>query len=69
MAINIHHTYSTHADVFYYDNSTLNLREYVCDNMDDIAEHVCEVLIRHNFTTADVCDSETGEVLMVVERT
>lgn len=68
MAINIRHTYSTHADI-YYDNSTVNLHEHMCGNMDEIAEHVCEVLIRHNFTTADVCDSETGEVLMIVERT
>lgn len=68
MAINIRHTYTTHVDV-YYDNTTVNLHEHLCDNMDDIAEHVCEVLIRHNFTTADVCDSETGEVIMIVERT
>lgn len=68
MAINIHHTYTAHVDV-YYDYTTVNLHEQLCDNMDDIAEHVCEVLIRHSFTTADVCDSETGEVIMTVERT
>ncbi len=68
MAINIRHTYTTHTDV-YYDSSTVNLHEHVCDNMDDIAEHVCAVLLQHNFTTADVCDSETGEVLMTIERT
>jgi hypothetical protein len=37
--------------------------------MDDIAEQVCEVLVKHNFAYADVCSAETGEVLMVIERT
>jgi hypothetical protein len=37
--------------------------------MDDIAEQVCEILIKHNFAYADVCSAETGEVLMVIERT
>jgi hypothetical protein len=37
--------------------------------MDDIAEEVTEIVVRHNFEYADVCSAETGEVLMVVERT
>lgn len=68
MAINIRHTYTAHVDV-YYDNPTVKLHEHMCDNMDEVAEHVCEVLVRHNFTIADVCDSETGEVIMIIERT
>jgi hypothetical protein len=37
--------------------------------MDDIAEEVTEIVVRHNFEYADVCSAETGEILMVVERT
>jgi hypothetical protein len=37
--------------------------------MDEIAEHACEVLVNHNFTSADVIDATTGELLLIVERT
>lgn len=69
MAINIRHTYSTNVEVQYYTDGgyTLRCRDY--GQMDDIAEQVCEVLIKHNFTHADICSTETGELLMVIERT
>lgn len=68
MAINIKHTYTTHVDIHYYseDGHTLHCRD--CGDMDSIAEHVCEVLIKHNFSYSDVCSAETGEVLMTIER-
>lgn len=70
MAINIQHTYSTHVTVaFYSENDGLSLRYNDCGSMDDIAERICEVLIKHNFDYADVCSSETGELLMVIRRT
>lgn len=69
MAINIHHTYSTYVEISFLD-STPNyaLKEQTCGDMDEIAEHACEVLVKHNFTYADVCSAETGEVLMIIER-
>ena len=70
MAINIQHTYATHTQVNYLDREmNCGLRENVCGNMDESAEHVCEVLVKHNFNYADVCSCETGELLMIVERT
>jgi hypothetical protein len=71
MAINIRHTYSTHVEIIFYpyDDSDCSLHENTCGNMDDIAEHCCEILVKHNFAGADVCSAETGEVLMVIERT
>lgn len=71
MAINIRHTYNTYVEIIYYPNGdgACGLHESTCGNMDDIQEHVCEVLVKHNFTGADVCSAETGEVLMIVERT
>lgn len=70
MAINIKHTYSTHTHVTYLDEEmNCGLHESICGNMDEIAEHVCEVLVKHNFSYADVCSEETGELLMIVERT
>lgn len=70
MAINIHHTYCTHVTVVFSDNDTgISLRYDDCGSMDNISEQVCEVLVKHNFSYADVCSAETGEVLMVIERT
>ena len=69
MAINIHHTYSTHVDIIFYADNGVRMRTYDCGMMDDIAEQVCEVLVKHNFTHADICSAETGEVLMIIERT
>lgn len=71
MAINIRHTYNTYVEIIYYLNGdgACGLHESTCGIMDDIQEHVCEVLVKHNFAGADVCSAETGEVLMVVERT
>lgn len=70
MAINIHHVYTTHVEIIYYPNAedSRGLHESTVANMDEIAEHVCEVLIKHNFIYADVCSAETGEILMTIER-
>lgn len=70
MAINIRHTYCAHATVVFYDDDVgISLRYDDCSSMDAIAQQACEVLVKHNFSYADVCSAETGEVLMVVERT
>ncbi len=69
MAINIRHTYSTHVEICYYTEGGYTLHCRICGQMDDIAEQVCEVLVKHNFAYADVCSAETGEVLMIIERT
>lgn len=70
MAINIRHTYTSHVAVsFYSESDGFSLRYDDCGSMDDIAERICEVLVKHNFDYADVCSSETGELLMVIERT
>jgi len=69
MAITIKHTYSTNVEVRYYADNGYTLRCRDCGQMDDIAEQVCEVLVKHNFSSADICSTETGEILMVIERT
>lgn len=75
MAINIYHTYTTDVEILYYvsdndeDNVPYHLDERMVGTMDDIAEHVCVNLVHHNFTHADICSAETGEVLMIIERT
>lgn len=75
MAINIYHTYTTDVEILYYvpdkneDKVPYHLDERMVGTMDDIAEHVCINLVHHNFVSADVCSAETGEVLMVIERT
>ena len=69
MAINIRHTYNTQVEVCYYTDSGYTLRYRNCGDMDGIAERVCEVLVKHNFSYTDICSAETGEVLMVIERT
>lgn len=75
MAINIHHTYTTDVDILYYVSDydvgkvPYHLDVRMVGTMDDIAERVCINLVKHNFVSADVCSAETGEVLMVIERT
>lgn len=70
MAINIRHVFCTHVDIYYTSSrNETRLHEHMCNDMDEIAEHVCDILINHNFTNADVYDSSTGEILMIVERT
>lgn len=69
MAIHVQHTYSTHVDIIYRAQDGAGLNEYTCGSMDDILEHICDVLVHHNFNNADVCDAETGEVIMIVTRT
>ena len=70
MAINIQHTYSTHVEISFLDRAhNYALKEQTCGSMDEIAEHACEVLVKHNFTCADVIDASTGELLLIVERT
>lgn len=68
--ITISHRYCTCVEIIFYPygDSGCGLHESTCGNMDDIAEHCCEVLVKHNFAGADVCSAETGEVLMVIER-
>lgn len=65
MAIHVQHTYSTHVEVT-FDN---RFRYAACGSMDEILEAVCDALVHHDFTNADVNDIETGELLMVVNRT
>ena len=68
MAINIRHIYSAHVDI-YYDRKETDISEYMVGNMDELVEHACEVLIKHNFSVAEICSYETGEILAIVERT
>ena len=70
MAINIRHTYTSNVSVsFYSETDGYSLHHDDCGSMDDIAERICEVLVKHNSDYADVCSTETGELLMVIERT
>lgn len=70
MAIYIEHIYTTHVEISFLDrDNNFALKEQTCGSMDEIAEHVCEVLVKHNFVSADVCSAETGEILMFVTRT
>jgi hypothetical protein len=69
MAITIEHTYCTHVEISFLDRAhNYALKEQTCGSMDEIAEHICEVLVKHNFASADVIDASTGELLMLVER-
>ena len=69
MAFNIQHTYCTHVEIIYTANDGAGLYETTVGNMDELMEHVYAVLVHHGFAHADVCDAETGEVLMIVDRT
>ena len=68
MAINIHHTHTAHVEIVYYSEEGICLRCNDYGEMDNIAEQVCEILVKHNFSDAHVADAATGEVLMIIER-
>ncbi len=65
MAINIRHTYTTQVEVI-LDSV---FRYKANGDLDEIAQGVCEYFTKYNFTIADVCSVETGEVLMTIKRT
>ena len=69
MAIEIKHTYTTQVQVTFYSDEGIGLRANDCGTMDDIAERACEILVKHNFSYVDVTSRETGELLMIIERT
>lgn len=68
--ITIRHTHNAYVEIIYYSHKDdgRGMYETTVGNMDDLAEHVCDVLVKHNFVGADVCSAETGEVLMTIER-
>ena len=66
--ITVQHTYCTHVEIIYTANDGAGLHETTVGNMDEIMEHVCDVLVHHAFVHADVCSAETGEILMIVDR-
>lgn len=69
MAISIKHTYSTTVEIYYYDDENgFTCRSRDNGNLDAISERVCEALIKHNFSRAEVCSAETLEALMIIER-
>ena len=68
MAINIQRLYTTEVDIHYYSENGYALCRRDYGDMDSIAERVCEVLVKHNFSFSDVCSTDTGEVLMRIER-
>ena len=70
--ITIQHTHTDAVTILYYYSDITGdyiLKEKRCGTMDDLAEHVCALMIRHNFNYADVCSDSTGEVLVTIRRT
>lgn len=67
--IRINYTYATHVEISYLDPiGNYALKEQTCGTLSELTEHICEVLVKHEFASADVCDAGTGELLMTVER-
>ena len=69
MALNTFYIYTTHVTCNFYTRHGETLHYDDCGTLDEIHERMCEVLVKHNFDDADACSVETGEVLMVVQRT
>lgn len=68
MAINIYHPYNTTVEIYYYGEDGLICHGRDNGSIDDISERVCEVLVKHNFSRAEVCFAKTLELLMKIER-
>lgn len=65
MAFNIQHTYCTHVEITFDER----FRYHTVGDMDEIQETIMGLMVKHNFAHADICSSETGEVLMIIDRT
>ena len=68
MAINIHHVYSANVEISFFGRANYAVKERTCGSMDKIAEYICEVLVKRDFTCANVIDATTSELLMVITR-
>lgn len=69
MAINIHFTYTAHVTIHFYSNDEMTFYYDNCGSLEDIAANMAEEMVKHNFVGADACDRETGEVLIMIDRT
>ena len=69
MAINVQHIHSTHCEITYTGKNDEQLYENMTATMDDIQEEAITILVKHDFISAHVCDANTGELLMIIERT
>lgn len=69
MALNTSYPYTTCVICDFYTEDGISLRCNDCGSLDDIHGKICEILIKHNFDYVDVCSADTGEVLMIVQRT
>ena len=68
MAINIQHPYTTTVEIYYYSEDGFTCRSRDDGSIDAISERVCEALIKHNFSYAEVCSAKTLEALMIINR-
>lgn len=64
MAITIKYTQIIDAVITYYNNGARLFEDYH-GNIDDIAEHACEVLIKHNFQMAWIKDRDDEQIMTV----
>lgn len=67
--INIKHCHTADTIISYSSPDVdYDLVETMKGNMDEIAEHCCEVLVRHCFNYATVIESKTGNLLLEVTK-
>lgn len=63
----------THVDsvIITYSNSTDNcaMKEETRGRMDELSEHMCDMMYSHNFNRAYACSDSNGEILIKIERT
>ena len=69
MAINIERIYSTTVEITFTANDNREFKEIISGSIDDIAEYCGEVLVKREFTHAEACSVETGEIIMILTRT
>lgn len=69
MALEISHVYADAAKITYYGTTNCNgLVESFSGTMDEIAEHICDVMVKHNFERAEACSFYNDEMLLTVKR-
>lgn len=69
MALVISHVYDTATKITYYGTTKCNsLVENFSGTMDEIAEHICDVMVKRNFKLAKAYAFHNDELLLIVKR-
>ncbi len=64
MAINVEYTWQTTTETFFYDGTTFIALRRDDDFISETIKRDTEIMNKHNFSEAQICSAETGDLLV-----